>query len=156
MIQGFWELKSGPPAIQEAVLEGTRTAKSQEAKFTENLENAREKFTKELINLLDEFEVVKKFNKYSNLKENSTDINTFKDNLENACKKVEGFNRSERLFKQPITEYEELELLKKDFEPYNKLWEIAMEFNYEKENWMTGSFIKLVFIYFNKVFNLNS
>lgn len=142
-LEGFWELKSWPPGIQEAVLEGTRTAKNQEAKFTENLENSKEKFAKELIGLLDQFEVVKKFNNYKNLKDSSTEITSFKDNLEAAAKKVESFNRSERLFKQPITEYEELEMLKKDFEPFNKLWDMALEFDYDKQNCLLGPFLKL-------------
>ena len=148
--QEFWDLKSYPPLIQEAVLEGTRTAKSQEAKFTENLDNAKEKFAKELMNLLDQFEVVKKFNNYKNLKDNSAEITVFKENLETATKKVEGFNRSEKLFKQPITEYEELEMLKKDFEPYSKLWDMAMEFDYDKQIWILGSFIKLNFTSIDK------
>lgn len=149
-LEGFWELKSWPPGIHEAVLEGTRTAKNQEAKFTENLENSKEKFAKELLGLLDQFELVKKFNNYKNLKDTSTEITSFKDNLENACKKVEGFNRSERLFKQPITEYEELELLKKDFEPFNRLWDMALEFDYDKQNWLLGSFLKLTYVTIEK------
>ena len=142
-LEGFWELKSWPPGIQEAVLEGTRTAKNQEAKFTENLENSKEKFAKELVGLLEQFELVKKFNNPNNEKDTANEINAFKDSLENACKKVEGFNRSERLFKQPITEYEELEMLKKDFEPFNHLWDMALEFHYDQESWLLGSFLKL-------------
>lgn len=142
-LEGFWELKSWPPGIQEAVLEGTRTAKNQEAKFTENLENSKEKFAKELMGLLEQFEIVKKFNNYKNLKDSSTEITAFKDNLEAAAKKVESFNNSERLFKQPITEYEELEMLKKDFEPFNKLWDMALEFDYDKQNCLLGPFLKL-------------
>ena len=142
-LEGFWELKSWPPGISEAVLEGTRTARNQEAKFTENLENSKEKFAKELMGLLEQFELLKKFNNYKNLKDSSTEITAFKDNLESACKKVEGFNTSERLFKQPVSEYEELELLKKDFEPFNKLWDSALEFDYDKQNWLLGSFLKL-------------
>ena len=150
-LEGFWELKSWPPGISEAVLEGTRTAKNQESKFTENLENSKEKFAKELINTLEQFEIVKKFNNYRNLKDSATEITAFKDNLDAACKKVESFNKSERLFKQPITEYEELEMLKKDFEPFNRLWDMAVDFEFDKNtNWLYGSFIKLNYVVIEK------
>lgn len=36
------------------------------------------------------------------------------------------------LFKQPITDYEDLIGLLRDFEPYKKLWELAMEFDLDK------------------------
>lgn len=142
-LESFWELKSWPPGIQEAVLEGTRTARNQEAKFTENLENSKEKFAKELMGLLDQFEIVKKFNNYKNLKDSAAEITAFKENLESASKKVESFNTSERLFKQPISDYEELEMLKKDFEPFNRLWDMALEFDYDQQNCLLGSFLKL-------------
>lgn len=144
-LEDFWLLKNWPPGIQEAVLEGTRTARNQEAKFTENLENAKEKFAKELVGLLEQFESVKKFNSYKTVRDTAAEITAFNDSIENACKKVEGFNRNERLFKQPITEYEELEMLKKDFEPFKKLWEMAVEFSFDQGEWLSSSFLKLAY-----------
>jgi hypothetical protein len=41
------------------------------------------------------------------------------------------------LFKQPISEYHDLNELNSDFEPFNKLWELAIDFDLDKQEWLT-------------------
>lgn len=65
------------------------------------------------------------------------------DRLEKAQEKVKSFNEREALFKQPLSDYEDLLVLLKDFEPYHKLWDIAMELDIDKGDWNNGSFLKL-------------
>lgn len=73
--------------------------------------------------------------------------------MDKAQEKVKSFNEREALFKQPITDYEDLIGLLRDFEPYHKLWDIAMEFDLDKTDWNNGSFLKLTFSTIEKKVN---
>jgi dynein heavy chain len=64
------------------------------------------------------------------------------EKIEKCVDKVKKFNESETTFKLPLSPHENLQTVQKQFAPYYKLWEIAMEFELEREAWCTGSFVK--------------
>jgi dynein heavy chain len=68
-----------------------------------------------------------------------------RDRLDKAQEKVKSFNDRENLFKQPLSDYEELTKVLQTFEPYHKLWDIAMEFDLDKQDWYIGPFLRLQF-----------
>lgn len=45
---------------------------------------------------------------------------------------MRSFNQRESLFKQPVSEYEDLTKLSIEFDPYYKIWDMAMEFEIDK------------------------
>lgn len=69
---------------------------------------------------------------YTRVKESANEVGSLNDRLDKAQEKVKSFNEREVLFKQPVTDYEDLIGLLRDFEPYKKLWELAMEFDLDK------------------------
>jgi dynein heavy chain len=42
-----------------------------------------------------------------------------------------------------LSEYHDLNELQKDFEPFNKMWDLAIEFDMEKQEWLNGPFLKI-------------
>lgn len=80
---------------------------------------------------------------YQNVKEYAIETNHFKDQIDKAVDQVKSFNEREALFKQAQSEYHDLNELQKDFEPFNKLWDISIEFDMDKQEWFNGPFLKL-------------
>ncbi|CAK93776.1 unnamed protein product (macronuclear) [Paramecium tetraurelia] len=141
----FWNLYSFPPEIKNHVIEGQRKANLQEQKFIENLDNEKDKFQGELRELAELYLTVQKFDDYTKAKENATEVMSLNERLQKAKEKVESFNERERLFKSPESVYDELEQLIKNFAIYYNLWTYFIEFEMEKGDWCTGSFLKLNF-----------
>jgi dynein heavy chain len=56
---------------------------------------------------------------------------------------VKSFNDRENLFKQPLSDYDDLAKVLTTFEPYHKLWDLAMEFDLDKQDWYNGPFLRL-------------
>ena len=56
---------------------------------------------------------------------------------------VKLFGSREALFEQDCTDYEELNRIQKNFEPYSNLWATAREWLEISDQWMTGRFVDL-------------
>lgn len=136
----FFYLYSWPTEIKNSVIEGQRKASQQEQKFMDNLETEKDKFQSELRDLAEAFLTVRKFNDYSKekVKDYATEVYSLNDRLTNASEKVKSFNEREGLFKQPISDYEDLNILIKDFSAYHRLWTIAMDFDIDRGDWSSG------------------
>ena len=83
------------------------------------------------------------FDNYRNVKEFATEVMHLNDRFEKSLEKIKSFNEREVVFKQSLSEYDDLNQLLKDFEPYHKLWELAMEFEIDKQDYYLGAFLKL-------------
>ena len=141
----YWNLKVMPPEVKIAVIEAQRKCTSQEAKFMEKLEKEKAEFELELQVYAEKFREVTTFNDYKTLSNSSREVSSLRDSLLKAQEKVKLFNHKEEIFKQPPTQYEQLADLMKQFEPYNKMWDLAFEFDNELQEWCTGQFIKLTY-----------
>jgi len=63
--------------------------------------------------------------------------------LQAAQAQVKLFNSREALFEQDITDYEELNRIQKNFEPYSNLWQTTKDWLEISEGWMSGRFVDL-------------
>lgn len=73
-IENYWYLQTWPMEIKIAIIEGQRNANFQETKLMENLEQEKEKFQKELLDLSLVFSKVQKFENYKMVKEHATEV----------------------------------------------------------------------------------
>lgn len=55
-----------------------------------------------------------------------------KEKINNFSEKVRSFNDRESLFKQPLSDYDDLVKIKSEFEPFYKIWDLAIEFDVDK------------------------
>lgn len=109
----------------------------------DNLDLEKEKFAKELVFLQNEFLEIKKFNNYVNVKEYAIQTNHLKEKIDKAYNQLKSFNEREAIFKQPISEYHDLNELNTNFEPFYKIWEYCIEYDIDKQDWTLGPFLKL-------------
>lgn len=103
----------------------------------------KERFQKELTGLGLKFREIKKFNVYENVKDYAIETQSLRDQIEKAFVQIKSFNEREVLFKQQVSEYQDLLDLNGDFEPFFKMWELAIDFDLDKQEWLNGAFIRL-------------
>ena len=68
---------------------------------------------------------MKKFSTYKEVLDNANKATKCYEEIEKAQETVRDFNDREVAFKQPVTDYEDLNQLKINYEPYIKLWNQA-------------------------------
>lgn len=129
----------------EIVSDASKESQVQEEKFTNKLEKEKEVFVKELKELAIELHTVKGFSDYKAVKDSATGALALMEKYEKAAEKVKNFNERELIFKQPLTEYFDLDKMISDFHPYHQLWGLAMEFDLEYHEWMNGPFMKSLY-----------
>jgi len=56
---------------------------------------------------------------------------------------VKIINFKEKILCQSQTQYDALHSLALEFEPYNKLWDLVLDFDIDKQDWNKGPFLKL-------------
>ena len=56
---------------------------------------------------------------------------------------MKSFNDRELIFKQPLSEYHDLNELNNNFDPFYKLWDFSIEYDLDKQEWQNGPFLKL-------------
>ena len=69
--------------------------------------------------------------------------NALDEDLSKAAAKAADFNEREAIFKFPLTDYSIYDKLRQDFEPYNNLWTMVTDFVAQRQDWMSGPFMKL-------------
>ena len=107
------------------------------------LENEKERFAKELGALQKTFHDIKQFEDYGQVKHCATQTTGLKDRIDGSLDQLKSFNEREAIFKQPISEYHDLDQLQLQFDPFFKLWEYCIEFDIDKQDWALGPFLKL-------------
>jgi len=99
------------------------------------------------------FEKVKKFKEYKAEKavpDNFKEAANLKERLAAASDTVRSFNDREQIFGLTKSEYEDIDLIIKEFEPFYKLWECAQEFAIDKSDWNNKPFVELKYEDINK------
>ncbi|CAD8161959.1 unnamed protein product [Paramecium pentaurelia] len=142
-IENLWFLKQWPAEIRIALVEGQRNVHLKETKFTEKLDQEKELFIRELLVLENQVEEIKFYEDYSQVKTYAQNVMGLKEKINNYQDKVRSFNDRENLFKQPLSDYDDLIKIKQDFEPFYKIWDLAIEFDIDKQEWYQGQFMKL-------------
>ncbi|CAD8081115.1 unnamed protein product [Paramecium sonneborni] len=142
-IENLWLLKQWPAEIKIALVEGQRNVNIKEAKFTEKLDQEKEQFIRELLVLEKQVEEIKFYEDYSQVKIFAQNVMGLKEKINNYQDKVRSFNDRESLFKQPLSDYDDLNKIKQDFDPFYKIWDLAIEYDIDKQEWYQGQFIKL-------------
>lgn len=148
--QLYWSLRNWPSEIAQAEEDNRKSLSHQESKFQDQLEMEKERFQKELKLIQNKFREIKRFNLYESVKEYAMETQNLKEQIEKSLEQVKSFNEREVLFKQSVSEYNDLNELGTDFEPYNKLWELAIDFDLDKQDWLTSPFLKLNFTLLDK------
>ena len=91
-------------------------------------------------------ERVADFHKHTDLGRITKVVSMVRD-IEKALKDYEEraktFNSREQLFSQPATEYDQLQKIVKEFEPYKDLWLVAADWQKGQREWLDGPLVQL-------------
>ena len=80
----------------------------QEKKFLAALDSEKEVFIKDLIQLGEKFDSIKKISSYRNAKEQTAEVHALNERLDRASEKSREFNVRDKLFSREPSEYEDL------------------------------------------------
>jgi dynein heavy chain len=139
-----WNTFAWPGRIDDIVKQVEEQLDIDEANFMRNLASDQEVF-RERINQFSN--MIHDFAKYDDV-ERVTDIVGEVHKISQELKECQGlvqlFNSRERLFNLPVTPYEEVAAIIKEFEPYKSLWLTTNDWIKWKEAWCSGPFNNLV------------
>ncbi|XP_061474275.1 dynein axonemal heavy chain 12 [Rhineura floridana] len=89
---------------------------------------------------------MREFTEYSDLdrmQQYVTDMRTLQKRIQDADEAVAFINKEEKLFNWELTEYPDLETLKVNIEPYQKLFAFILKWQRIEKRWMDGAFLDL-------------
>jgi len=135
-----WQLFGSPKAILDKIGHTLNFLEKEKLRFAEFQKEKQEEFVEQL-------EILRKqvddFKQHSGLEEVSKIAEAAKslgDRIRDAQAEAELFNSRETLFELEITDYESVQEISRDFQPYESMWEAAKEWLENEELWMNGPF----------------
>ena len=107
------------------------------------MEEEQQDFAHDLANLQSDVGKLKELIKLDGAVKNAETVRRIKQALQNAEERTKLFNSREVLFNVPETEYFELNVLSKLFEPFYDLWDSAEKWLSHRETWTNGPLVDL-------------
>lgn len=97
----------------------------------------------ELDNIMDELQDLKRETDIMNHEDFSFKFGVLETRIKNASEECRIINHREGLVGLRNTNFKQLDLIKKDFIPYSKVWFSARDFFYHSPRWLNGPMIEL-------------
>ena len=144
-LAAFWFLNNFPLQITEHLSDAHNTWQDMADNFENVLTQEENAFRKDLKAITETFEKIKLLSDLDFAKENATDVYDLNDRYQSATEKIHNFaEREEYLKTLPNKRFEsvEFEKQKKEFQPFNLLWDTASTVEAELTDWMTQKTFK--------------
>ena len=139
----MWSAKEWPLKVQEVTQVSLNALEEDKQRMMAKLEREKAAFARDLERYSEEVVAFKDHSDPNNMVKIVDAANTLDNKLREAKIKADDFNNREKVFGFNPTEYAELDQMRKDFEPYFKLWSILSDYNTKKQLWMSGPFLEL-------------
>ncbi|CAK86503.1 unnamed protein product (macronuclear) [Paramecium tetraurelia] len=139
----FFYLKYWPQDITELVQMNKNMIEKQEKQFLQKLQAEKYEFEEHIYKISELFTEIKTFHSYEEVKHKLPAVRQLNLYFDDAKEMTHSFHQREGLFGLPNSTYPQLDLLISEFQPYQKLWELASNFEQQKDQWLYGSFKKL-------------
>jgi dynein heavy chain len=139
----LWSIYGAPSKIAVKCIEAQENNVTIKRRYHDDMITEQSLFSKSLHELHSQ---VASLSELTDLKEVISIAESVKEveiKLIAAQNKVKLFNSREALFEQDITDYEELNKILKNFEPYSNLWQTAKEWTELSASWKNSKFIEL-------------
>ena len=140
---GRWETFHWPLRLKLKQEECNKMLEEDRNLFQKEMSGQQTQFEKAVEKLNDK---VDKFGEHTSLgaiKQVVAEVKEIEQTLKDYEERARTFNSREALFGQPVTEYEYLPLINKNFEPYRDLWLNSYDWQNWQREWMDGPMIKL-------------
>ncbi|ETO31148.1 dynein heavy chain 2 [Reticulomyxa filosa] len=142
----IWQSKMSPLRLQQFIQQNEMRILEEEDKFKNELLQEQQEFGK----ALDQIALsIEEFHTYGpcddeTMEKRSRQVDHLVDTLGSLKGQSVAFNRKEKLFKLPITEYGNLEVLSLSFQSFIHLWRTVSMFATNHKLWMNESFLELI------------
>eukprot|EP00931_Biecheleriopsis_adriatica_P056393 TRINITY_DN33417_c0_g1_i2.p1 TRINITY_DN33417_c0_g1~~TRINITY_DN33417_c0_g1_i2.p1 ORF type:complete len:3028 (-),score=718.43 TRINITY_DN33417_c0_g1_i2:3957-13040(-) len=127
-----------PLQIQMVVMESDKALEKEKLAFMDQLEKEIQVYKADFDKWEKELEWVKSLDSYSMAGTVAQRIFNLQDNLTEATDRVASFSGREKLFQIDQQDYSSLEILQEEYKPYYNLWNMAIEYSGNEEEWLTG------------------
>ncbi|KAJ0398628.1 hypothetical protein P43SY_007486 [Pythium insidiosum] len=139
----IWRVRLGPNQIQEAVKRMTHILAMQKVQFANEMKEQQVEYTEALRVLHNEVDAFRQYTDLARLDQIYKYVLNLEQKIAKADEDARLFNSREALFGHDITDYDELQKIRRDFEPYSMLWKTANNWLKEHKKWMDGAFLDI-------------
>lgn len=140
----MWAVYGSPAKVQAKCAEVQESNIAIKRRFRDDMLGEQVSFSSTLKELSEEVKALQEFtdiNDVTNIAERVKEVET-KLNAAQASARL--FNSRESLFEQDITDYEDLNRIVKNFEPFLNLWQTTKDWTEKSQIWNSGRFVDLV------------
>ncbi|KAL6609170.1 dynein heavy chain and region D6 of dynein motor-domain-containing protein [Neocallimastix sp. 'constans'] len=138
-----WNVMAWPNKIYDAIDNTNEVIYVEEQAFLKNLQGDQEQFTERIQRLGSLISELSIFNDISRINDYISNIHKAIKELKECQNQAVIFNSREALLNLPITNYDDINQLAVNFEPYKNLWLTVYDWGKWKNQWMNGSFNEL-------------
>ena len=138
-----WNVFGAPAKINAKCAEVQESNVAIRRRFLEEMLGEQATFTKTLHDLDGQVASLETLTDLSDVVNIAARVKEVEGRILVAQSKVKLFNSRESLFEQDVTDYEELNRIQRNFEPYSNLWQTAKEWIELSAVWKRGRFIDL-------------
>jgi len=109
-----------------------------EKKFSEDLMEQQNQLLLEIQEIRMQLDILTKEGNYNKFDQMSNEFAQLGDRIERTQREVEIVNRRETLLKWKINDYTEIEKIKKEWSPYSRVWNLAIDYSIRVMDVMNG------------------
>lgn len=139
----LWSVFAAPGKIATKCEDVVTANLAVKNKFKEEMTLEQSSFTKTLVELSTDVQALSILTELNDVVNICQQVKDVEAKIVEAQSAVKVFNSRESLFEDDVTEYEEMNNIVRNFEPYLNLWSTAKDWIELSEKWMTGRFIDL-------------
>lgn len=137
----IWRVRLCPNQINEQVKRMHHVLQMQKTQFSNDMRDQQVEFTESLNVLHNEVDGFRQYTDLARLEQIYKYVINIEQKISKADDDAKLFNSREALFGHEITDYDEIQKIRRDFEPYAMLWKTANNWLKEHKKWMDGAFL---------------
>lgn len=137
----IWRVRLAPNSLQEQVKRMNHILQMQKTQFSTDMRDQQTEFTETLRILHNEVDGFRQYTDIARLDQVYKYVVNIEQKIAKADDEARLFNSREALFGHEITDYDEIQKIRRDFEPYSMLWKTANNWLREHKKWMDGAFL---------------
>ncbi|RLN92734.1 hypothetical protein BBJ28_00018197, partial [Nothophytophthora sp. Chile5] len=139
----IWRVRLCPNAINEQMKRMAHMLQMQKTQFSADMNEHQVEFTESLRILHSEVDGFRQYTDIARLDQVYKYVVNIEQKIAKADEDARLFNSREALFGQAVTDYDEIQKIRRDFEPYSLLWKTANNWLREHKKWMEGAFLDI-------------
>ncbi|KAL4086285.1 hypothetical protein PRIC1_014412 [Phytophthora ramorum] len=139
----IWKVRLCPNKINEQMKRMMHMLQMQKTQFSNEMNEQQAEFAESLRILHTEVDGFRQYTDIARLDQVYKYVVNIEQKIAKADEDAKLFNSRESLFAQEITDYDEIQKIRRDFEPYSLLWKTANNWLREHKKWMDGAFLDI-------------